>query len=127
MKMFDGGEIQKNGKALWKQARFLKSPLSMMKGLMLARKVKVTLVFCFRNEKRLSFHMFFVFCPIDIIFLGKDKTVVEIKEGFRPFSAYKTRKKAMYAIEAKEGSVREKGIAVGDVLQFRRIRRIGKA
>ena len=38
--------------------------------------------------------MFFVFFPIDVLFLDKNKKVVELKENFKPFSIYFPKNKA---------------------------------
>jgi uncharacterized membrane protein (UPF0127 family) len=62
--------------------------------------------------------MFFVFFPIDVIFLDKNKTVIEIKERFLPFTFYKTHFKAKYAIEMKSGLVRKTNIEIGDRIKF---------
>ena len=40
-----------------------------------------------------SVHMLFVFFPLDLVFLDKNKRVVDKKEGFRPFSLNYTPKK----------------------------------
>ncbi len=44
-------------------------------------------------------HMFFVFYKINVIFLDSKKRVVDIKEGFKPFTIYNTQKKCRYLIE----------------------------
>ena len=76
------------------------SPLSKARGLMFSR--KRNLVFVFEEEKRRSLHMFCVFFPIDILFLDKDKRIVEIKKGFKPFSFYRSKEKAQFVVELVE-------------------------
>jgi len=51
----------------------------------------------------MSLHMWFVFFPIDVLFLNKNKKIIEIKKDFRPFRFYTTKKKARYAIELPKG------------------------
>ena len=57
--------------------------------------------------------MFFVFFPIDILFLDKNKKIIEIKKNFRPFSFYKSREKAKYVVEIAEEN-NYKAIKIGD-------------
>lgn len=62
--------------------------------------------------------MFFVFFPIDLIFLDKNKKVIEIKENFRPFTIYNSSKKAMYVIECGDGTVKKTRTTIGDKIKF---------
>lgn len=69
-------------------------------GLMFSK--KRNLIFVFDEEKRISLHMFFVFFPIDVLFLDKNKRIVEIKRKFMPFTFYQSKKKAKYVVEIAE-------------------------
>ena len=62
--------------------------------------------------------MFFVFYPIDVLFLDKTKIIVDIKEHFRPFTFYKSRKKAMYAVELPHGIIKQTKTETGDKIKF---------
>ncbi len=73
---------------------------SKARGLMFSR--KKNLVFVFNKEKIIALHMLFVFFPIDVLFLDKEKKIVEIKENFRPFSFYSSENKAKYVVELTE-------------------------
>jgi len=73
--------------SLWSQAR----------GLMFSG--RKCLLFKFSEDKRVSLHMFFVFFPIDVLYLDKGMRIVEIKLGFRPFSYYAPKRAARYIIE----------------------------
>ncbi|MBW2996382.1 DUF192 domain-containing protein [Candidatus Woesearchaeota archaeon] len=75
------------------------------RGLMFSR--KKNLMFVFDEEKRISLHMFFVFFPIDVLFLDKDKKIVEIKKNFKPFTFYKSKEKAKYVVEIAIGRDKE--------------------
>ena len=70
------------------------------KGLMFSR--KKNLMFIFDDEKERSLHMLFVFFPIDVLFLDKNKKIVEIKKDFKPFTFYKSKKEAQYIVELVE-------------------------
>lgn len=97
----------------------LKSALSKAKGLMFSKKISdIGYVFVFDDEKIVSLHMLFVFFPIDVLFLDKNKKIVEIKESFRPFTFYTPQSKAKYVVELPCGIVKEKEIKVGEGLSF---------
>ncbi len=66
----------------------------------------------------ISLHMFFVFFPIDLIFLDAKKQVVEIKENFRPWNFYCAKQKAVFIIEAPQGFVKKKRIQISDAILF---------
>lgn len=87
-------------------------------GLMFSRKNKRVLILKFNEEKNISLHMFFVFYPIDVLFLNKNKIVVDKKESFKPFTFYKSRKKAMYAVEMPSGTIKRTKTETGDEIEF---------
>lgn len=62
--------------------------------------------------------MFFVFHPIDVLFLNKNKIVVEIKENFKPFSFYTPKNKAMYVIELGKDAIKSSKTEIGDKIEF---------
>ena len=78
------------------------------RGLMFSKRKNI--MFVFDKEQIISLHMWFVFFPIDVIFLDKNRKVVEIKENFRPFTFYKSKKKAKYVIEIADKELKEKDI-----------------
>ena len=85
---------------------------------MFSKKTEKSLVFDFKKEKIISLHMWFVFYPIDVLFLDNDKRVVEIKENFKPFRLYTPKNKARYVLELPDGSVRESKTRVGDRINY---------
>ena len=85
-------------------------------GLMFSRKQNRALILKFNQENIISLHMFFVFYPIDVLFLDKNKIVVDKKENFKPFTVYKSKKKAMYAIELPDGNIKK--TEIGDKIKF---------
>ena len=62
--------------------------------------------------------MFFVFYPIDVLFLNKNKIIVEIKENFMQFTYYIPRNKAQYIIELPKNIIRETKTEIGDKIEF---------
>ena len=89
---------------------------SKLRGLMFSR--PKVLIFHFEKPVRVSLHMFFVFFPINVIFLDSKKKVIEIKENFRPFTFYASKHKAVFVIEAPTGFVKEKPVRIGDTASF---------
>jgi uncharacterized protein len=94
-----------------------KSYFSKALGLMFAMKPK-NLVFFFKQEKIIPLHMFFVFFSIDVLFLDKNKKVVDIKENFRPFMCYTPKAKAMYVIELPKDTVKKSKTEINDIISF---------
>ncbi len=87
-------------------------------GLMFSKQAYKALILKFNKEKIISLHMFFVFYCIDVLFLDKNKTVVDKKENFKPFTFYKSKKKAMYVIELLNGTIKKTKTEIGDKIEF---------
>ncbi|MBW2993605.1 DUF192 domain-containing protein [Candidatus Woesearchaeota archaeon] len=85
------------------------------KGIGLMFLKKRTVVFEFKKEKIVPLHMLFVFYPIDVLFLNKEKKIVEIKKNFKPFSFYTPRNKAKYIVEMPKTKQKLK---IGDTVTF---------
>ena len=106
-------------KVIVKEKKTLKSNLSKSIGLMFSKKIKDKgLVFAFNREKRHLIHMFFVFFPIDVLFLDKDKKVVEIKERLMPFSFYSCKKKSKYFIELPIKTIKRTKTKINHKIEF---------
>lgn len=101
---------------LTKNFKLCEDLLSKAKGLMFSK--PKTLIFTFDKEKRILLHMFFVFFPIDVVFLDKNRRVVEIKTNFKPFIIYKSKRKAKYVIEFPLGMINNKNIKIGDKVKW---------
>jgi uncharacterized protein len=74
-----------------KRYRICRSVLSKARGLMFTEEETVryaALLFDFKRPARQGLHMLFVFYPIDVVFLDEKRRVVDVKEGFRPFTLY---------------------------------------
>jgi uncharacterized membrane protein (UPF0127 family) len=77
--------------------KLCKSALSKAVGLMFSR--KRNLLFEFDKEQRIPLHNFFVFFPINLVFMDKNKRIIEIKKNFKPFTFYTSKEKAKYLLE----------------------------
>ncbi len=87
-------------------------------GLMFSLKFKKRWIFEFKKEGIYPVHMLFVFFPIDLIYLDKNKRVVEIKENLKPFSYYKPRNRAIYVIELERDFIKKNNIKIKDKIGF---------
>jgi hypothetical protein len=105
-------------------ARFklCRSVASKAKGLMFTNETCVNeaaLLFEFKRPMMQSLHMFFVFYPIDVLFLDENKKVLDVKERFKPFTVYNSLEKSKYVIELPSGAVKRSRTSKGDVLAWR--------
>ena len=88
---------------------------SKFRGLMFTRKAEQALVFRFAKEQKTPLHMFFVFYPIDVVYLNSDRIIVELKPYLRPFSLYFPKNKARYVLELPAGYIQEHALAAGSL------------
>lgn len=98
--------------------RFCNGFFSRSIGLMFSKKEDKALVFEFPYERKVSLHMFFVFYPIDVVFLDGERKVVEVKENFKPFAVYNPKRNAKYVIEMPAGSVKKFNVKINDKVEF---------
>ena len=90
-----------------------KSIFSQAQGLMFRR--KENLIMIFPEERQINLHMFFVFFPIDVLVLNKNKKIVEIKRNFRSFTFWNSKEKGKYLVELAYPNKYE----VGNILVFK--------
>jgi len=61
--------------------------------------------------------MFFVFFPIDVLWLNKEKEVIDLRRSVKPFTPMIIpRKPAKYVVELKKGVTNN--IKIGDKIEF---------
>lgn len=65
-----------------------------------------------------SIHMFFMFFPIDVIFLNDHNQIVFLKEKVKPWSVVFPVKNAKTALELPVGTISRYSIKSGDILEF---------
>ena len=102
---------------LARNAKVCKNIFSKSIGLMFSK--PKSLIFIFKKEKIIPLHMFFVFYTIDVLFLNKNKIVIEIKENFMPFTFYIPKNKAKYVIEIPKGTIKKSNTKIKDKIEFR--------
>lgn len=107
-----------SGKVIVGKSRLCKDFFSKSIGLMFSLPKKdFGLIFAFKDERIIGLHMWFVFYPIDVVFLDRQKKVVDILENFRPFTFASSKTRAMYAVELPAGTVAGK-VKPGQKLEF---------
>lgn len=85
---------------------------------MMFRLRPVPLLFVCSDEEFIPLHMWFVFFPIDVIYLDSKKQIVEVIERFYPFMAHIPLTKAKYVLEVPTGTIKKNRISVGKKLSF---------
>jgi len=110
------------GKTIIEKTRLASTAWNRLRGLMFEKQelFDYALVFCLPREGIMpaSIHMLFVFFPIDIVFLDKNKKTVDIVRGIKPFTPnYAPKNPAKFFIELPETMA--KGIKLGDVLEWK--------
>lgn len=75
-------------------------------------------IFSFKNPRKISLTMAFVFFSIDVIFLDAEKKIVELT-SLNPWESYFPKERANYCIELKKGTVDSAGLKIGDKLSFK--------
>ena len=105
------------GTILAKKYNVCDSFFSQAKGLMFARKPR-TVILSFSTERKIGIHMWFVFFPIDTIWLDKNKKVVKIIENIKPFSFQIPCTIAKYVVEFQAGFISKRKIAMDDQIDW---------
>lgn len=104
---------------LAKNKRILTTIFSKAKGLMFSKKINDTgYIFVFSKPRKIDLHMFFVFYPIDVLFLDENKKVVEIKENLKPFTFYVSKNKAKYVVELPYRTIKNSKTNLEDFIEF---------
>ncbi|MEK6937130.1 MAG: DUF192 domain-containing protein [Nanoarchaeota archaeon] len=78
---------------------FCTSFFSKFKGLMFSKKKNLVLILKKESKFNAVIHMFFVFFPIDVFWLDKDKNIVDFRKRVMPFTIAVPKKKAKYIVE----------------------------
>lgn len=101
---------------------FAKTLFQKFRGLMFRRQkdVNYAMIFDFGRAARKSaaIHMFFVFFPIDVVYL-RDGKVVDMHKAVPPFTSYLAPKeRADTLIELPQGAIWQNGINIGDEIKI---------
>ena len=99
--------IKANKKIIAESYSLCNSLFSKFFGLMFSS--KKNLIFVFGKEKRVSLHMFFVFFPIWVVYLNKDKEVIFTKKLYPFISITNPKVKPKYILELVKNPKIKKG------------------
>ncbi|MBC8494877.1 DUF192 domain-containing protein [archaeon] len=107
-------------KILTDESKLLSNPWEQSKGLMFSKKKgDYGLIFDFGKERQVSLHMFFVFYSIDVLFLDSNKKVVDMKQGFKPFTTYTAKKRVKYVLELPNKVISLTNTSLGDLISIK--------
>lgn len=99
--------------------KICKTLLSRTLGLMFKPKIRNrAFVFAFPKQRKISLHMLFVFQTIDVILLDDNYRVIEIKQDFKPFAFFNSKKRANIVLELPEATIRKSNTKTGDFLKI---------
>ncbi len=110
-----------NGKILARRVHYCDSFFTRGTGLMFRshRAIDHTgWVFDMKATCHITITMFFVFFPIDIVFLDASHRITELHCNVRPFTNFSTEKPARYFIELQQGTIDKASLAVGQHITF---------
>lgn len=93
--------------------------VSKMRGLMFRRDIPddYAMIFVFSKPRDISVHTLFMRFPIDVIFLNKDKIIINIVR-MDPWTGYRHIRGVAYFIEMNAGTGESCGLACGNRLVF---------
>ena len=115
-------EIINGSVVLATNAKYCENILPRAKGLMFSKPLKqgsaIVLVSPKEGILETTIHMMFVFFPLDIVWLNKNKEVVDFCKGVKPFTFVAPKKAAKYVLELPCGVC--ENLKLGDkiTLQF---------
>ncbi len=99
------------------ESRICSTARSQAKGLMFSKKLKQnkSLLIKFSKEKNIPIHMFFVFFPIDAVWINKNYKIVHIERNIKPFKTLiNPNKPAIAVLETTKNAT--KNLKIGDKL-----------
>lgn len=108
------------GEVLAEDVEIADSFWTRLRGLMFRRNFEVggAILFEIPSPKKFSIHTFFVFFPIDLIYLSDGFEVLELKSRIPSWRFYSPDIRAKYLVELPGGVIEDFGVSVGDVLEL---------
>jgi hypothetical protein len=93
--------------------------LKKLTGVMFRKSIAGALIFDMGYNSYDGIHMLFVRFPIDVVFLGPDRKVVDVRSNLRPWtgSAF-PHSRFRYAIELPAGTIEKTALKAGDLLSW---------
>ena len=114
--------IYNNNKYIKLNVEIAKTSEERSKGLMYRKKLSNNegMLFIFPFENIVRLWMKDTYIPLDVIFISKDKKIVDIKHNMKKLSEniIKSRVKSKYALEFNAGLINKLSIKIGDKVFF---------
>ncbi len=109
------------GEILAEEVEIADSFWTRFRGLMFRRSFEFgnAILFEIPTPRKFGIHTFFVFFPIDLIYLDEDFDVLELKKDLPSWRFYSPSVKSKYLIELPGGKLRNSDVNVGDRLGLR--------
>lgn len=101
------------------RAKIADSFFTKFKGLMFKKEIKEEEALVLTETN--SIHTFFMFFPIDVIFLNENFSVVKKIENLKPNLITSPFTKAKFVIELKSGKIKKTNTDIGDKIIFKRV------
>lgn len=112
-------DISHKNKILAKQAKVYKNIFLRSLGLRFSRDRNKALILASEKENiyETTIDMYFVFFPIDVLWLDSNYKVVDIRKKVKPFTGpTKPKKEAKFVVELPEGMA--ENVKLGDKIRF---------
>jgi uncharacterized membrane protein (UPF0127 family) len=111
--------LKYNGVEIAKNIEFARTTFRHVLGLMFRKSIPYdySMIFILKKPSQVSIHMLFVFFPIDVIFLNKEKKIMGFSR-LRPWVGYKAMEDIKYIIEMKAGTIEMFHLCAGGQMEF---------
>ncbi|MBC7085137.1 MAG: DUF192 domain-containing protein [Methanomethylovorans sp.] len=112
--------LKPNGELLASDVEFAEGIISQTRGLMFRKSIaeKYALVFILSTPKSVSVHMFFVFFPIDVLFLDSEKKILKTARLKPWIGLARSPENTKYIIEMHVGSIERHRLVAGEYLKI---------
>ncbi len=109
---YDGIEIAKN-------IEYARTTYRKLTGLMFRKTIPpdYSMLFILKKPSKVNIHMFFVFFPLDVIFLDEKKKITGYSR-LKPWVGYKTMEGIKYVLEMKAGTIEKFHLSIGGKMDF---------
>jgi len=111
--------LKYNGAMIATNIEFARTTFRHVLGLMFKKSIPYdhSMIFILKKPSTVSIHMLFVFFPIDVIFLNKEKKIMGLSR-LRPWIGYKAMEDIKYIIEMKAGTIETFHLCAGGQIEF---------
>lgn len=113
--------MKKDGTIVARNIEFASTLFRQVLGLMFRKSIPgdYAMIFDVIWEQYVDIHMLFVRFPIDLVYLDRNKHIVDIRPGLKPWVGFGIpRSPARYIIELPAGTVERTALKVGETLTW---------